>query len=80
MNISLDLSNKSNVNLITDVGCGAELLKASFNSGVFNCEINLKGIKDTFFTEKARSELSILKKDMDKIYKDAISGTNERIL
>ena len=32
MTIALNLAEKSNVNLITDVGCGTELLKACFNS------------------------------------------------
>ena len=80
MKVSLDLAEKSNVNLISDVGCGSELLKAGFNSGVFNAEINLKGIKDTLFVEKARLILSALKKEMAEIYKKAISGTNERML
>lgn len=80
MKVSSALAEKSNVNLITDVGCGSELLKAGFNSGVFNAEINLKGIKDAFFVEKERLVLSTLKKEISDLYKKAISKTNERML
>ncbi len=78
--MALDLANKSNVNLITDVGCGAELLKASFNSGIFNSEINLKGIKDGLFVERERLTLATLKQDASDLYKKAISKTNERMV
>ena len=76
---ALDLAAKSNINLITDVGCGAELLKASFNSGVFNSEINLKGIKDLSFVEKERPALDKMKNEALGLYKRAISKTNERM-
>jgi len=78
--IALDLTNKSNVNLITDVGCGVELLRASFNSGIFNSEINLKSIKDESFVEREKLALSTLKKDVSDLYKKAISKTNERMV
>lgn len=80
MKVSSGLAEKSNVNLITDVGCGSELLKASFNSGVFNAEINLKGIKDALFVEKERLVLSALEKDTIELYEKAISKTKERML
>jgi len=80
MTIALNLADKSNVNLITDVGCGAELLKAGFESGVFNSEINLKGIEDVSFAEKGRQVLSGLKKDMSELYKKTISKTSERMV
>lgn len=80
MGISSDLSEKSNINLITDVGCGAELLKASFYSGVFNSGINLKGIKDNSFTEKERLVLHALKKEIADLYKKTISKVTERMV
>jgi formiminotetrahydrofolate cyclodeaminase len=80
MTIALSLAEKSNVNLITDVGCGAELLKAGFESGVFNSEINLKGIKDVSFAEKGRQVLLGLKKDMFELHKNTISKTSERMV
>ena len=79
LQIALGLSEKGNVNLITDVGCGAELLKAAFNSGVFNCEINLKGIEERGFTEKEKSVLTALKKEIEVLYKNTIAKTKERM-
>jgi methenyltetrahydrofolate cyclohydrolase len=79
MAIALHLSEKSNINLITDVGCGAELLKACFNSGAFNSEINLKRIKEVSFTDKERLALHSFKKDIFDLYKKAISKTTERM-
>lgn len=73
------LSEKGNINLISDVGCAAELVKSSFNSGAFNCGINLKGIKDALFKEKEKLVLKALKKDMDSLYKKAIDKTHERM-
>jgi formiminotetrahydrofolate cyclodeaminase len=80
IDIALDLADKSNINLITDVGCGAELLKAGFNSGVFNAQINLKGIKDILFAEKERLVLNKMKNDMENCYKKVISKVNERMV
>ena len=80
MKISLGLAEESNVNLITDVGCGSELLKAGFNSGVFNAEINLRGIKDKSFMETERLVLRALEKEIADLYKKTISKTNERAL
>jgi len=80
MTIALNLAEKSNVNLITDAGCGAELLKAGFESGIFNSEINLKGIKDASFVEKERAILRGLKKDMTELHKKTISKTGGRMV
>ena len=79
LNIASELPEKGNVNLITDVGCGAELLNASFNSGVFNCGINLKGIEDIDFTEKQRPVLDALKREAEGLYKVVIAKTKERM-
>jgi len=79
MKVSSELAEKSNVNLITDVGCGAEFLKASFDSGVFNSEINLKGIKDASFKEKELLVLHVYKKEISDLYKKTISKVNERM-
>lgn len=77
--VALDLAGKSNINLITDVGCGLELLKAGFNSGVFNAEINLKGIKDASFAERERIMLDNMKRESDDLYEKAISKVKERM-
>jgi formiminotetrahydrofolate cyclodeaminase len=79
MAVASHLSERSNVNLMTDAGCGAELLKACFNSGVFNSEINLKGIKEVSFTEKELLVLHTLKKEISGLHRKTISGISERI-
>jgi methenyltetrahydrofolate cyclohydrolase len=79
MKISLELAEKSNVNLITDIGCGSELLKASFDSNMFNSEINLKGIKDELFTERETLVLQTFKKEIAESYKKTIAKVNERM-
>ncbi|MDP8230184.1 MAG: cyclodeaminase/cyclohydrolase family protein [Candidatus Gorgyraea atricola] len=61
--IAKDLSKKGNPNLITDVGCGTELLDAAFNSGIINARINLKGIEDKDFVSKENKALDTLKKE-----------------
>lgn len=79
LKIAEDLPEKGNPNLITDVGCGAELLDAAFNSGVFNCEINLNGIEDKDFSKKERSRLDNLKKEKEALYKGSVRKTKERM-
>lgn len=77
LEIASVLPEKSNVNLLTDVGCGAELLNAAFNSGIFNCEVNLKGMDDGCFTEKEIAILITLKEKVRVLYKEAIQKTKE---
>lgn len=79
MGIAPDLAEKGSSGLITDVGCGAEFLNATFNSGIFNCEINLSGIEDKVFTEKEKAPLALLKKEMTELYKATIAKTKERM-
>lgn len=79
LEIASILPEKSNVNLLTDVGCGAELLNAAFNSGIFNCEVNLKGIEDGCFTEKEIAILDTLKEKVQVLYREAIQKTKERM-
>ena len=79
LRIASDLAEKSNINLITDVGCGAEFLKAGFNAGVFNAEINLKGIKDNVFVERERLIIYTIKKEIADLHKKTISKVSERI-
>lgn len=79
MDIALDLPEKGNSNLITDVGCGAELLKSSFNSGVFNARINLKGIKDNIFVEKECLALGVLEKEKEDLYKRTVVKVNKKL-
>ena len=79
LRIALEISQKGNPNLITDVGCGAEVLNASFNSGVFNAEVNLNGMEDKDFTEKEKKVLDTLKKETLPLYKAAVTKSKERM-
>ncbi|MFH1854746.1 MAG: cyclodeaminase/cyclohydrolase family protein, partial [Candidatus Omnitrophota bacterium] len=79
MEIAMDLAVKGNVNLITDVGCGAELLESAFNSAVFNCRINLKGMDDNFFVEKESMNVDSIKKEIEALYKKIIAKVKERM-
>jgi formiminotetrahydrofolate cyclodeaminase len=79
LEIALGLSADGNSNLITDVGCSAELLNAAFNSGIFNSRINLKGMEEASFREKEDMRLYSLEKDIGILYKDTISKTKERM-
>jgi len=75
--IAVELPGKTNVNLITDVGCGAEMLSAAFNSGIFNAEINLKGIEDKGFIAKEKAVLGSLKENMKRLYENTITKTKK---
>lgn len=79
MEIALDLSEKGNVNLITDVGCGAELLNAAFNSSIFNCEINLKGMEDKIFRKNEKKALGVLTKEIEVLYRETVSKIHGRL-
>lgn len=77
LDIAPPLAEKGNINLVTDVGCGAELLNAAFNSAIFNCEVNLKGMTDKAFREKERTTLNALAKETEVLYKRSIAKTRE---
>lgn len=77
--VAQELPDKSNINLITDVGCGAELLNAAFNSGIFNCEINLKGMEDKAFVGQQKEILDALRSREAALYQGTISKTKERM-
>ena len=79
MQIAVELPERSNPNLITDVGCGAELLSASFNSSIYNAEINLKSIEDKEFTAKEKEVLETLKKKIQELYREATLKTKKRM-
>lgn len=79
MRIAKEVSQKGNVNLITDVGCGAELLAASFNAGIFNSEVNLKGLEDGAFIKSKKSYMAQLKKEIGILYKNTVSETEKTL-
>jgi formiminotetrahydrofolate cyclodeaminase len=64
------LINKSNVNLISDVGVAVVFLESAFVAACFNVEINLKSLSDTKFTQRTRKELKQMYKIIFKIRKN----------
>lgn len=78
MRIAHDLPEKANPNLITDVGCGAELLNAAFNSGNYNADINLNGIEDKDFISREKGMLKTLKDEIKGLHKITEAKTGKR--
>ena len=60
--LSPRIFEKGNKNLLSDVEVAMALFIASFKGGRINCEINLKSIKDTEFSKKARERLDAWEK------------------
>ncbi|MFH1414149.1 MAG: cyclodeaminase/cyclohydrolase family protein [Candidatus Omnitrophota bacterium] len=69
------LVEKGNLNLISDVAVAAILFESAFTSAYFNVEINLMTLKDEALTEKIRTEL----KEIDKEIKKIRLETEERV-
>lgn len=59
-----ELAEKGNVGLVSDVGVGACLLEAAFQSAILNVEINLKGLKDEALIVETRKVLEPLIKEV----------------
>ena len=72
-----EVMDKTNKNLITDIGVAAELLESAFNSAVFNVDINLKSIKDKDFVINVRKAIDPQKKEVVKIKQSIIKFVNE---
>ncbi|MBD3296989.1 MAG: hypothetical protein GF392_06425, partial [Candidatus Omnitrophica bacterium] len=77
--VSRHLLENSNRNLLTDIGCAANMLKAGFDSASLNVKINLKYIKDTDFVQNAEKALSSMRRDMFKIYGQIVSEVKNRM-
>ena len=73
------LLQKGNVNLLSDVGVGAEFIASGFASALLNVEINLSAIKDEDLAAKIRAELSPKEKQIETIKKRVLTQTKESI-
>lgn len=73
------LLQKGNVNLLSDVGVGAEFIASGFASALLNVEINLSAIKDEDLAAKIRAELSPKEKQIETIKKSVLTQTKESI-
>lgn len=67
MEVSKRLIDNANMNLVTDIGCAAYILKAAFYSAKLNVEINMKYIKDELFVKNTVSDLEEMQKEIEEI-------------
>ena len=74
-----EIMDKTNKNLITDIGVAAELFESAFNSAVFNVDINLKSIKDKEFVANVRKAIDPHKKEIAKIKQTIVRFVNKAI-
>ncbi|MFQ5952595.1 MAG: cyclodeaminase/cyclohydrolase family protein [Candidatus Omnitrophota bacterium] len=70
MDITAFLAQKGNKNLVTDVGCAADILRAAFNSAALNVKVNLARIEDELFVAGAEKTLLTMKKDIDSQFSE----------
>ncbi|MCK4852197.1 MAG: cyclodeaminase/cyclohydrolase family protein [Candidatus Omnitrophica bacterium] len=75
LKITVFLSENSNRNLITDVGCAANILEAAFSSAALNVLVNLKNIKDGEFVRAAEDALTRMTEEM----KEEVRGITRRV-
>jgi glutamate formiminotransferase/formiminotetrahydrofolate cyclodeaminase len=54
LNLSKEVAEKGNINVVSDAGVAALMAEAALESAILNVKINLKMIKD----EKTKEELS----------------------
>jgi len=67
LRICREVMDKTNANLLSDIGVAAELLAASYNSALFNVFINTKSIKDKNFTGPIEEAIEPQKKEVEEI-------------
>ena len=73
------ITEKGNLNLITDVGCAAIMLESAFKSALLNVEINLKYLKDKRLVNQVYNELDPLKRELMSASKNVIKKVEESI-
>ncbi len=68
-NITAELAEHANRNLLSDIGCAGHMLRASFQASRINVEINLKYIKDTALVKKTVEDLLAMQKTITEDWK-----------
>lgn len=63
----LPVTEKGNINLITDTGIASYAFLCAFESALLNVEINLKSIKDEKFIQNKRELLGPMEKEVNTI-------------
>lgn len=80
MKIASRLLEIGNPHLISDVGVGAILAKASLESAALNVEINLSYIKDQQFIEEKRESLALLLKKGREVTSEVVEKVQKEII
>lgn len=79
--LAFRLAEIGNKNLISDVSCGASILKAGIESAKFNIDINLKFITDAEFVKETKIKyekmLKVAFEDIEKIIKFEKTGEKQ---
>jgi len=71
--------DKTNKNLISDIGVAAELLLSAYNSAIFNIDINLKGIIDREFSSNIKKVIKPQTKEIQKLKKEITGFVNKEL-
>ena len=66
MDISRKLMDGANMNLVSDIGCAANMIKAAFLSASHNVSVNLKYIKDAEFVGRAEKDIFSIAVEMEE--------------
>lgn len=74
MEITIFLLENANRKLMTDVKCAAHILKAAFSSAAVNVLVNLKEIKDREFVRSMKDMLDQMRKEIEGMAAEIISG------
>lgn len=70
---------KTNIKLVSDLSVAASLLKAGFQAGLVNVEINLASLRDADFIVKIRQVLEPLTKESEVLSGVILERTKEKI-
>ena len=74
-----DISDKCNINSISDIGVSAEFLKAAANSASYNVLINIKDLKSNII-EKYTNDVDYYIKQIEDSYITIINNVNKSLL
>ncbi len=69
LKLGLQLVDKANPNLISDVGVGNEFLSAAYEGAKYNIEINLNSMRDREHISKIRADLGAMDKEVFSLKK-----------
>jgi len=80
LKIGLRLIKIGNPNLISDIGVGAALMKATLESAALNVEINLSYIKDVEFVRMKRDSINSILTEGKKLAERIINDVQRKIV